>query len=115
VNKKTIKDMISYKVEVNDENFDSFTSEGLVLIDVKAEWCSPCKQIAPIVDQVSGEYVGRLKVGVVDADMSPATVEKLGVRSIPTLIVYKDGKKVSSSTGMATKAKIVELFEKHLQ
>jgi thioredoxin 1 len=105
--------MLSYKVELNDENFDDYVSSGLVLVDVKAEWCSPCKQIAPIVDMISGEYVGKLKVGVVDADKSPATVEKLGVRSIPTLIVYKDGKKVSSSTGMATKAKIVELFEKY--
>lgn len=106
--------MVSYKVELNDENFDQYVSEGLVLVDVKAEWCGPCKQIAPIVDMISGEYVGRLKVGVVDADKAPATVEKLGVRSIPTLIVYKDGKKVSTSTGLAAKNKIVELFEKYL-
>jgi thioredoxin 1 len=106
--------MLSYKVELNDENFDEYVSNGLVLVDVKAEWCSPCKQIAPIVDMISEEYLGRLKVGVVDADKSPATVEKLGVRSIPTLIVYKDGKKVSSSTGMAAKTKIVELFDKYL-
>jgi len=106
--------MTTYKVELNDETFDGFVSEGVVLVDVKAEWCGPCKQIAPIIDMISGEYNGRLKVAVVDADKSPATVEKLGVRSIPTLIVYKDGKKVASSTGLQSKAKIVELFQGHL-
>lgn len=106
--------MISYKVELSDDTFDGYVSEGLVLVDVMADWCGPCKQIAPIVDMISGEYAGRLKVGVVNADKAPATVEKLGVRSIPTLIVYKDGKKVSSTTGLAGKAKIVELFEKYL-
>lgn len=106
--------MISYKTEVNDQTFDGFVADGVVLVDVKAEWCGPCRQIAPIVDLISGEYAGRLKVAVLDADQSPQTVEKLGVRSIPTLIVYKDGKKVAASNGVIPKNKIVELFEKYL-
>lgn len=106
--------MVAYITELNEQNYKSFTENGLVLVDVKAEWCGPCKVIGPLVDQISSEYHGRLSVGKLDADGARELISELGVRNIPTLLLYKDGEIVERNTGMVTKEKIEELISNHL-
>jgi thioredoxin 1 len=105
--------MVAFITELKDENYDHFVETGLVLVDVFAVWCGPCKQISPIVDKLSVDFQGQLTVGKLDADQSRDTVEKLGVRSIPTLFLYKDGKVVERLTGMQTYQKLSDLIQKY--
>lgn len=106
--------MIAYVTELNTENTKDFTSDGVVLVDVWAPWCGPCKMISPIVDEISNEYQGKVKVGKLEADNNRDLVMEMGIRSIPTLIVYKDGVEVERSTGAVNKQKISEMLENHL-
>lgn len=106
--------MVAYITELSEENYDSFVESGLVLVDVKAEWCNPCKVISPIIDQISSDYVGKLSVGKLDADIARDLLVKLSVRNIPTLLLYKDGEIVDRNTGMITKEKVEELINNHL-
>jgi thioredoxin 1 len=106
--------MIAYITELNEQNYKSFTENGLVLVDIKAEWCNPCKVIGPLVDQISSEYHGQVSVGKLDADGARDLISELGVRNIPTLLLYKDGEIVERNTGMVTKEKIQELITNHL-
>lgn len=106
--------MIAYVTELNTENTKDFTSDGVVLVDVWAPWCGPCKMISPIVDEISNEYQGKVKVGKLEADNNRDLVMEMGIRSIPTLIVYKDGVEVERSTGAINKQKISEMLENHL-
>jgi len=106
--------MIAYVSELTDTNYKDFTSKGLVLVDVKAVWCGPCKQLEPIIDEISSDFAGRLSVGKLDADKNPETVTELGVRSIPTLILYKDGEILERMTGMISKKKLADLLDQYL-
>ena len=106
--------MVAYITELNEENYDNFTKENLVLVDIWANWCNPCRIISPIIDQVSSDYVGKLSVGKLDADIARDLLTKLGVRNIPTLIIYKNGEIVERNTGMITKEKVEELINNHL-
>lgn len=106
--------MVAYITELNEENYDNFTKENLVLVDIWANWCNPCRVISPIIDQISSDYVGRLSVGKLDADIARDLLTKLGVRNIPTLILYKNGEIVERNTGMVTKEKVEELINNHL-
>jgi thioredoxin 1 len=106
--------MVAYITELNEQNYKSFTETGLVLVDIKAEWCNPCKVIGPFVDQISSDYQGRLLVGKLDADSARDLISELGVRNIPTLLLYKDGEIVERNTGMITKEKIEELINNHI-
>lgn len=106
--------MIAYITELNEQNYKSFTETGLVLVDILATWCNPCKVIGPLVDQISSEYQGQLSVGKLDADVSRDLIANLNVRNIPTLLLYKDGEIVERNTGMITKEKIEELITNHL-
>ena len=107
--------MIAYITELNENNYKTFTESGLVLIDVKADWCGPCKMISPLVDEISSEYHDKgLSVGKLDADSNREIVTELGVRNIPTILLYKNGEIVDKSTGAVTKQKLVELIDKHL-
>jgi thioredoxin 1 len=106
--------MIAYITELNEQNYKSFTDNGLVLVDIKAEWCGPCKVIGPLVDQISSDYHGQILVGKLDADGARDLITELGVRNIPTLLLYKNGEIVERNTGMITKEKIEELINNHL-
>jgi thioredoxin 1 len=86
-----------------------------VLVDFWAEWCGPCKMIAPILDQVSREYEGRLEIAKVDVEDSQATAMKYGIRSIPTLMLFKDGVVQAQHVGMLSKEQLGKLLDAKLQ
>lgn len=94
----------------NDENFEEevLKSDIPVLVDFYAEWCGPCKMLAPVIDELAGEYEGKWKIGKCDVDASPQTAEKYGVQSIPTIIFVKDGEVVDKLQGFQSKEKILE-------
>ena len=104
--------MASENVHVfNDLNFEQevLNSSDPVLVDFTATWCGPCKRLAPIVDEIAEEVKGKVKVGKLDIDESPLTASKMGIRSVPTLIVFRDGKAAAQHLGLTTKAKILGL------
>ena len=104
--------MASDKVHVfNDLNFEQevLKSTVPVLVDFTATWCGPCKQLAPIVDQLADDLHGTVKVGKLDIDDSPIMAGKLGVRGVPTVMVFKNGELSAQHVGLTTKAKLAAL------
>ncbi len=103
-------------VEITDTNFQTevLKSDKPVLLDFWAEWCGPCKMIAPVVEELANEYDGKLKVGKVDVDSNQQTSMQYGVRSIPTLLIFKGGRVVDQLVGAVPKRILAEKITKHL-
>ena len=103
-------------VVVSDASFaaDVERSPLPVLVDMWAPWCGPCRMVAPIVDQIAAELAGRVTVAKMNVDDNPATSSRFGVRSIPTLLVFKDGREVDRIVGGQPKAAILSRLERHL-
>ncbi len=109
--------MASEKVlALNNESFKTEVLEAAVpvLVDFWAPWCSPCRMIAPVVDEIAGEYEGKAKVGKVNVDDNRQVAVEYGVMSIPTLIVFKGGAAVDRVVGFKSKADLKALLDKHL-
>ena len=96
----------------NQSNFESevLKSDVPVLVDFTATWCGPCKALAPIVEKLANEFEGKIKVGKLDIDESPELTAKFGVRSVPTVIVFRDGKKAGQHVGLTNRDKLVALL-----
>lgn len=101
---------------VNDLNFSTevLESDVPVLVDFTATWCGPCRQIAPLVEQLAGEYQGRIKVTKLDIDDSPSTAQRFGIRGVPTLYVFKGGEIVAQQVGAVPKKVISEMLDRSL-
>lgn len=99
-----------------DQNFraEVLQADCPVLIDYWAEWCAPCRAIAPLIEALAEEYAGRAKVGKLNVDENPDTPTRYGVRSIPTLMLFKDGEIQALKIGAESKAELAELIEAHL-
>ena len=99
---------MSKPVAVTDNNFDQMVlqAEAPVLVDFWAPWCRPCLMIAPVLDELAGEYDGRLSIVRMDVDQNPKTAAKYSVMSIPTLLIFKQGKPISHIVGFRPKAEL---------
>ena len=102
-------------LQVSDSNFVSevLQSPIPVIVDFWAVWCGPCKMIAPIIEELAGEYEGKVKVAKVDVDNNSQTAMQFGIRSIPTLLIFKGGQVVEQIVGAVSKKHIVEKLTKH--
>ncbi|HEV8635798.1 MAG TPA: thioredoxin [Chloroflexota bacterium] len=101
---------------VTDETFQAevLGAAEPVLVDFWAEWCGPCRMVAPVVEAIAAEQAGRLRVAKLDVDASPRTAERFGVQSIPTLIVFKNGQPVERIVGYLPKARLAAALAPHL-
>ena len=103
-------------LNVNDDSFDEdvLNSDTPVLIDYWAEWCGPCKMIAPTLEEVASEYQGRVKVAKLNIDDNPGTPPKYGIRSIPTLMLLKSGQVEATKVGAVSKAQLTAFLDENL-
>ena len=99
---------------LTDSNFDQEVKNGVVLVDFWAEWCGPCRRIAPIVEQLAGEYEGRATIGKLNVDENPSVPGRFMIRGIPTLLLFKDGQLAETLVGLAPKEDIARLIDKHV-
>ncbi|TKI03905.1 thioredoxin TrxA [Martelella alba] len=103
-------------IHLSDDSFDKdvLQAKGSFLVDFWAEWCGPCKMIAPILSEVSEEYEGKLTVAKLNIDENPATAPKYGIRGIPTLLLFRDGEVVATKVGALSKGQLKEFLNKNL-
>ena len=103
-------------ITVNDANFQDevIQSDKPVIVDFWAIWCGPCKMIAPIIEELAKDYDGKLKVAKMDVDSNPQTAMKYGIRSIPTLLIFKGGQVVEQIVGAVPKRQLIDKVTSHL-
>ncbi len=102
-------------IEITDANFEEITNtDKPVLVDFWAEWCGPCKMIGPVVEELASDYEGKAVIGKVDVDSNPNTSAKFGIRSIPTLLVIKNGKIVEKQVGAVPKSVLTQKLDAHI-
>jgi thioredoxin 1 len=103
-----------FVVTLTDANYMSKLSRGVVMIDFWAPWCMPCKMIGPVINEIAEEFEGKATIGKLNVDENPRAAQSFGVRSIPTIIVFKNGKEVERIVGVKGKPVLIQALKKHL-
>lgn len=100
------------EIKITKDNFESevIASDIPVILDFFATWCGPCRMLAPEIEEIAKEFDGKIKVGKVDVDEQPELCDKFGITSVPTVIIFKDGKPAHTSVGYKTKEQLLELI-----
>jgi len=98
-------------INLNEETFDEKTSEGITLVDFYADWCGPCKQMSPTLNEMAEQYGSQITIAKVNVDKNPTLSRRFGVRGIPMFVVLKDGQEVKRTTGRKSKQELVRLCE----
>jgi len=98
-------------IELTAENFEDTIKDGVVLVDFWAPWCGPCRMIAPVIEELAEEYDGKAKIAKVNTDEQPEIAAKYGIRSIPTILFFKNGELVDQMVGAAGKAVFAEKLD----
>ena len=108
--------MAENTVEITDASFetDVLQSDNPVLVDYWAEWCGPCKMLAPILNEVAVEYAGKLTVAKLDIDNNPNTPPKFGIRGIPTLMIFKQGNVAATKVGAMSKSQLTAFIDENI-
>jgi thioredoxin 1 len=107
--------MASEKIKTfTDSSFDTETKQGVVLVDFWAEWCGPCRRLAPTVDAIAEEFDGRATVAKLNVDENPDIPGRFAIRGIPTLLLFKNGELAEQLVGLAPKEDIAKMIERHL-
>jgi thioredoxin 1 len=103
-------------VHLSDDSFEQevLQSDLPVLVDYWAEWCGPCKMIAPLLDEIAGDYQGKLKVGKLNIDENSSTPPQYGIRGIPTLMIFKNGSAAATKVGALSKGQLIEFIDANL-
>lgn len=103
-------------VQLSDDSFeeDVIKSEKPVLVDFWAEWCGPCKMVAPILDDIAGDYADKLVIGKLNVDHNDQTPPKYGIRGIPTLLLFKNGEVAATKVGALSRAQLTEFLDQHI-
>ncbi len=102
------------ELTLTDANFATEIKEGVTVVDFWAPWCGPCRMIGPIIEEIANDYAGKAKVGKLNVDENGATAQEFGVMSIPTLIIFKDGKEVDKIIGAHPKENITAKIDQYL-
>jgi len=103
-------------IYVTDDTFESevLNAQHPVLVDYWAEWCGPCKMIAPILDEIANEYTGKIKIAKLNIDDNPQTPPKYGIRGIPTLMLFKDGQVEATKVGALSKSQLTAFIDSNI-
>jgi len=104
------------EIQVNDDNFQKevLESEGLVLVDFWAPWCTPCRMLAPTIEEIANEMEGKVKVCKMNVDESIQYPQQYGIMSIPTVMLFKNGQTVETMIGLQPKEEIIKTIQEHL-
>ena len=106
---------MSIKISTNNFEKEVINSDSPILVDFWAEWCGPCRAVAPVLEEISNQYADKFRVAKVNVDENPELASKYDIRSIPTMILFKDGKKTGNITGSIPKEAIINFVNENLE
>ncbi len=106
--------MSEHLIEFTDDTFENETAEGYTLVDFWAPWCGPCRMVSPVIEELSGDYAGKVKVGKMNVDDNPKVAMNFRIMSIPTVMLFKDGQPVETMIGAQPKSSYQAKIDKHV-